>query len=227
MCRPPMALSHGKECDMADRFTTVEACKALGISRRTFIRWTQRLPIEREVAFTESGKQYLYTREALEHLMRQVRGDAALSAELAQPGAECTGGDTAQAAQGRQGVTDPPETGGDGVRQLALPPSPQLEEFMDLLADVRDVVARASAGEGRATAAVEEVATLREEVRQLREVLVARLPGPLAPSSPPPRVRWRVVFEVVALGVVCLLAGAMVAAVARVLQINGAIVLPW
>lgn len=56
-----------------------------------------------------------------------------------------------------------------------------------------------------------------------------RLPSP--PASPPvvpaPRVRWRAVAKVSLLGVVALLAGAMVAAVARVLQVNGVIVLPW
>ena len=90
---------------------------------------------------------------------------------------------------------------------LALPPAGQVGEFLDLLADLRDQLARAGARE-------------EETVEVLRQLAA---PAPTAA----PRVRWRTVVEVSLLAVVAVLACAMCAAVARVLQVNGAIALPW
>ncbi|GEM_PF-3164987 len=75
-------------------------------------------------------------------------------------------------------------------------------------------------------ASVAEATHLREEVRQLREVLSARLPGPPAPPSPPPRLRPRVVLEVVLLGWVGLLAGVLGVVVLQRLADVGVVTLP-
>ncbi len=144
-------------------------------------------------------------------------------------------------AAGDKGTEERQVDGGEG--QLALPPAGHVAEFLDLLEDLRNVIARASAGEGKAIAAVEEVGGVRAEVqqlrgafsalvdenRQLREVLAAvaaRLPGPPAPPLPPPRLRWRVVAEVVLIGWVVLLAVVLGAVVLQRLADVGVVTLP-
>lgn len=177
-----------------DRFTTREAARVLNVSRRTFQRWVSAHQVESEVEYGATGATHLYSRAALEHLLQQVRGEDA-AGQVARLDAGVRGDDMAEPAPPAQPASSPPATGGDMPHAIALPPSAHVEEFLTLMADLRDAVCRSAAQEDR-------VANMLSRVDES----LRRLPGPPAPPSRPPKFRPRVVAEVVLLGAVGLLA---------------------
>ncbi len=194
-----------------DRFTTRDAARMLGVSRRTFQRWVSANPVESETEFGPTGAAHTYSRAALEHLVQQVRGEQAAE-QVSRLDAGLRGDDMADPAPPAQPASSPPATGGDTPHAIALPPSPHVEEFLTLMADLRDAVCRSTAQEDRVA---EMLARVDEALR--------RLPGPPAPPSPPPRFRPRVVAEVVLLGMVGLLSLALVGLVVYLASERGVI----
>ncbi len=182
--------------------TIGELAETFGVHRKTVRRVASRVGVTGSLVQRRYGSIRVFGEAEVERLHVYFRAHAPEPEEA--PVVE----------EGEERVEERQVERGEG--RLALPPAGQVGEFLDLLADLRDQLARAGAREERAV----------EEARQLREVLAAvagRLPAP-STSPAAPRIRWRACVEVAALGVVVFLAGAMVAAVARVLQVNG---VPW
>ena len=188
---------------VAPTLSTVGAARLAGVSVRTFRRWVRKHPLPSEAVYGPHGVEHRYHFAGVDALVRKMRGQgvsigAQVEAPTSSPEPAHDTADTAGTPDG--------DRGHDGTgRQLAFPASDQAAEVVELL---RKLV---------------------EENRQLREVLsavAARLPGPPAPPSPPPRLRWRVVAEVVLLGWVGLLAGVLGAVVLQRLADVGVVTLP-
>ena len=185
--------------------TLSEIAVGLGVHPRTVRRVARQLGIAGTLVRGKRGMIRAYGEEEAVRLREYFRRSIPTATEVPEPG-EVEPSSTAPTPG-----SVPPSAPSWG---LSLPEvlRPFMEEYQRTQA-----------------ASVAEATHLREEVHQLREVLsavAARLPGPPAPPSPPPRLRWRVVAEVVLLGWVGLLAGVLGAVVLQRLADVGVVTLP-